>query len=276
MTCFGGLYKKKKARPLIDKKRTFAAAALRHAQALEAVSAFFHRRLLCWSSLVPCTLDRCGRLAAGGSGRLASPLRARARRSTMSVAVSVIVPVTLTVAVASTWRRRVFGLDALCAGAAGGSGQPALLEPDVEQRRHGLQLLVANEAEQAADVDKVDEARVELLVGTQVPELEPVAVVDVGVAAQHLAVDVADVAAEVGWEVAGLAEPVCIAVCSNRSGGAGSKRWWDAAEGLGGKEGWVCHFACDPLLYVADVLVSGDADGFFGIVEPGVGCAGGK
>lgn len=81
--------------------------------------------------------------------------------------------------------------------AAGRSGQPALLEPDLHQGHQGLQLLVAEQTEQAADVDKVDEAGVELLVGAQVPELHPVAVVDVGVAAQHLAVDVADVGTEV-------------------------------------------------------------------------------
>jgi len=58
----------------------------------------------------------------------------------------------------------------------------------------------------------VDEARVELLVGAQMPEFQPVSVVDVSVAAHHLAVDVADVAVEVLWEARGLAEPVIAAV----------------------------------------------------------------
>jgi len=51
----------------------------------------------------------------------------------------------------------------------------------------------------------VDEARIELLVGAQMPELQPVRVVDVRVAPHHLAVDVPDVGAEGGWEAGGFA-----------------------------------------------------------------------
>jgi len=93
------------------------------------------------------------------------------------------------------------------ASTAGRSGQPTLLEPNVHERHHGLQLPVTDQTEQTPDVDKVDEARVQLFVSAQVPKLHPVRVVDVGVAAQHLAVDVSDVGAKVGREVAGFAEP---------------------------------------------------------------------
>lgn len=42
------------------------------------------------------------------------------------------------------------------------------------------------------------------------PELHPVRVVDVRVAAEHLAVDVADVGAEVWGEIGRFAEPGCV------------------------------------------------------------------
>lgn len=92
-------------------------------------------------------------------------------------------------------------LSASSLGAARGFRQPALFEPNLNQRHQWFHFLVPKESEQSAYVDKVDKAGIELLVGAQVPVLHPVAVVDVGVAAHHLAVNVADVGSEVGWEV---------------------------------------------------------------------------
>ena len=101
--------------------------------------------------------------------------------------------------------------------------QPALVQPDLDQRAHGLQILLIQHAEQAARVDEVDEARIELLVGAQMPELKPVRVVDVRVAPHHLAVDVPDVGAEGGGESGGFAEPVVgrSAVALEGEGGVG-------------------------------------------------------
>ena len=54
----------------------------------------------------------------------------------------------------------------------------------------------------------MDEARVELLVGARVPErIEPVAMVNVCIAAHHLAVDALDVGLEGFGEARGLAKP---------------------------------------------------------------------
>lgn len=155
-------------------------------------------------------------------------------------------------------------------GTALWTAQPALFDPDIDQRAHRLELLLAEQAEQTAYVDEMDEARVELLVGAQVPELEPVAVVDVCVAPQHLPIDVADLGPKVGGEVAGLAEPVVAAVLTLLLVDGGDV----VAECVGWEESLVGDFAGDPFLYVRDVLVGGDADRLLVVVEPGVGCAG--
>jgi hypothetical protein len=69
--------------------------------------------------------------------------------------------------------------------------------PDVDQRLHGLDLFVGDEIEQFAHVDEVNEARVQFLVRTCVPEgVQPVAVIYVGVAAHHLAIDAFDITLE--------------------------------------------------------------------------------
>lgn len=81
------------------------------------------------------------------------------------------------------------------------SRQPTLLQPDINQRHKRLQLLIGQHAEESAHVDKVNEASIELLVSAQVPELHPMRVVDVCVTPKHLAVDVSNIAAKVGWEV---------------------------------------------------------------------------
>lgn len=104
--------------------------------------------------------------------------------------------------------RRVGGLCAEAARACGTRGHPALLQPDVEKRGHWFQLLVAQQTKQSSHVYEMDEAGVELLVSTQVPELEPMGVVDVSVASKHLAVNVTDVVCELGREARGLAQPV--------------------------------------------------------------------
>lgn len=158
----------------------------------------------------------------------------------------------------------------VASSAALGTAQHALLNPDVDQRTHGLEILLAEQRVQASDVDEVDEAGVELPPCAQVPELEPVAVVDVCVAAQHLAVDVADLGRERGREVAALAQP----------GRVGVARWrllvdgrQVAAEGLGGEQSCIGDLTSDPFLNVRDVLVGGHAHALLVVVQPGVGCA---
>lgn len=80
--------------------------------------------------------------------------------------------------------------------------------PYIDERLHGLDLLVGDQIEQLTDVDEVDEARVQLLVSTHMPEgIQPVAVVNVGIAAHHLAVDALDIALERIGKSGGLAKP---------------------------------------------------------------------
>lgn len=117
----------------------------------------------------------------------------------------------------------------------------------------------------------MDEAGVELLVSTQVPELEPMCVVDVGVATEHLAVDIADVVCELGREARSLAQPVV--------GIRGVQCWRGADEGVCGEYTGVRNLAGDPFLDVRDVLRGWDADTLAFGVEPGVGhgaCAHGR
>lgn len=74
---------------------------------------------------------------------------------------------------------------------------------------HGLHFLVANQGKQLSDVDKVDEACVEFLIGIDVPEgREPVAMVEVSVATHHLAIDTTNVCLKVFRKSGAFAEPV--------------------------------------------------------------------
>jgi hypothetical protein len=145
-------------------------------------------------------------------------------------------------------------------------GQQALLCPEINEGLHRLDFLVANEVEQATDIDEVDEARVELLVGVDVPEgLQPVAVVDVGVAAHHLAVDALDIRLECLGETGRLAEPVTASELFWCSEGYGC--------GVGGEDVGVVDLADNPFLDEVDVLDGGDLDRLLVVVEPGVGVA---
>lgn len=97
-------------------------------------------------------------------------------------------------------RRHLFRLD--------GRSEQTLLCPQIDERLHGLNLLVANQAKQAPNIDEMDEACVELLVRAHVPEwLQPVSVVDMCVASHHLPVDRLDVPFEGFGEARRFAEP---------------------------------------------------------------------
>lgn len=164
--------------------------------------------------------------------------------------------------------------------------QEALLRPQLDERQHGLDFLVADEAVQATDVDEVDEARVELLVRVDVPEgLQPVAVVDVRVAPHHLPVDALDVALERLREARRLAEPLAACELGERgveggggeglrgivyggSGTGGVGRGVDQGGGVCGEDGGVVDLADDPFLDEVDVLDGGDLDGLLVVVKP--------
>ena len=74
---------------------------------------------------------------------------------------------------------------------------------------HWLHFLFAKEAKESADVDEVNEARIEFLVSIDVPEwIKPMTVVQMSVAAHHLAVNGFCVLLKLLWKSGGLAEPL--------------------------------------------------------------------
>lgn len=145
--------------------------------------------------------------------------------------------------------------------------QKTLCLPDIDQRRHGLQFLFAEETEESTDVDKVDEAGVQLLVGVYVPEwIKPVAVVEMCIATHHLAVDRLRILLKLLRESGSLAQPLpsselckrCIKVRWSRGDwSAVSGRWRIRRRSRAGVD-WekmrVANFANDPFLNKLDVL----------------------
>ena len=124
----------------------------------------------------------------------------------------------------------------------------------------------------------MDEAGVELGVAADVPErVDPVAVVQVGVAAEHLAHDVLAVGVEVLRESAGLADPVIAGELGEgrvegggaRGDGGGGAGGGQAAggvgvvggRGVGDEDSRVSDLADDPFLNQGNVLVGRDFDG---------------
>jgi hypothetical protein len=173
--------------------------------------------------------------------------------------------------------------------------QQALLTPQINQWLHRLNLLVTKQIEQLAHVDEVDKARVELLVRIHIPEgLEPMAMVNVCVAAHHLAIDTLDVALERLGETRRLAEPVAacelgqwgVAAAWAQGLGCGAAAGEGArgiscggngnGGGVSGEDIWVVDLADDPFLDEVDVLDCGDLDGFLLVVEPRVRVAAGR
>jgi hypothetical protein len=69
-------------------------------------------------------------------------------------------------------------------------GKHALTDVEVDERLHRLGVLLGEQAVEAADVDEVHEAGVQVAVGGGVPEEQPVRPVEVRVAAEHLLVPV--------------------------------------------------------------------------------------
>lgn len=162
--------------------------------------------------------------------------------------------------------------------------QEALLEPKVNEGLHGLHLLVSKQVVQLADIDKVDEASVELLVGIDVPEgVQPMAVINVGIATHHLAVDAFDIGLKVLRETRRLAQPITAGranVCLTCGLGldmhvkraGGTITGWGGA-GVGREDARIVDLADDPLLNQVDVLDGGDLDGLLVVVKPRIGVA---
>lgn len=88
-------------------------------------------------------------------------------------------------------------------------GNPLLLDEQVNQRLHGLHLLIGDELIVLGNGHKVNKAHVEDIVLINVPEgVQPVSMVEMGVAAEHLLHDSLAVLVEGLREAASLANPV--------------------------------------------------------------------
>lgn len=166
-------------------------------------------------------------------------------------------------------------------------GHSLLLNEQVDQRLHWLHLLVRDELVVLGDGDKVHEAHVQDVVLVEVPEwVQPVRVVQVGIATEHLLHDTLAVLVECLGEATGLANPL-VCRCATRgrwAGGVGGSgggcsstvgishrgSFRGAVDLLGWEHDWVVDLADDPLLDAVDELRGGNF-GCTAVHQPGVG-----
>lgn len=88
-------------------------------------------------------------------------------------------------------------------------GNLLLLDIQIDEWLHRLHLLLSHELVVLGDCDKVDEAHVQHFVAVDVPErIQPVAMVQVGVAAEHLLHDTLAILVEGRRETARLPNPI--------------------------------------------------------------------
>lgn len=86
---------------------------------------------------------------------------------------------------------------------------PLLLDEDLNQRLHGLHLFVRNQAVVLGNGNKVDEAHVEDVMLVDVPErIEPMGVIEMSVATEHLLHDTLAILVESLREATGFSNPV--------------------------------------------------------------------
>jgi len=166
-------------------------------------------------------------------------------------------------------------------------GNPLLLDEQVDQRLHGLHLLFGDQLIVLGDGDKVHEAHVQDVVLVDVPEgVQPVGMVEMRVAAEHLLHDALAVLVEGLREPTGLSNPVvwvtirsggvggvCRSLGRGSRGGGGILHgggFGGASHLLGGEHDGVMDLADDPLLNAVDEFGSGDL-GCAAVHEPGVG-----
>lgn len=168
-------------------------------------------------------------------------------------------------------------------------GYPLLLDEHVNQRLHRLHLLVRDELVILGDSDKVHEAHVQDVVLVEVPEgVQPVCVVEMRIAAEHLLHNTLAVLVECLGKATGLANPL-VCRCAGRSrwagglrgsGGGCSRRgtvgishrggFRGAVHLLRGEHDGVMDLADNPLLDAIDEFRGGDL-GCTAVDEPSIG-----
>lgn len=153
---------------------------------------------------------------------------------------------------------------------------PLLLDEKIDQGLHGFHFLVGHQPVVFGHGDKMDEAHVQDIVLVDVPKgIEPMRVVQMGVAAEHLLHDALAVLIEGRWETAGLADPFLPIGGSSRAGRVGTgnfverESFRDTGHLIGRKHDRVMNLADNPLLHAVNELRGGDL-GSTAIHEPGV------
>lgn len=153
---------------------------------------------------------------------------------------------------------------------------PLLLDEQVDQRLHGLHLLVGDEVVVFGHCGEVDEAHVEHVVFRNVPEQDPVRVVEVRIAAEHLLHDALAVLVERLREATRLADPLVArrrrrrvrGVC--RSDLIERKGVWGPGDLPCGKHQVVMDLGDDPFLHAVDEFRGRNLGGT-AVHEPRVG-----
>ena len=142
---------------------------------------------------------------------------------------------------------------------------PLLLDKQVDQRLHGLHLLVRNKLVVLGDSHEVHKRHVKNVMFVDMPEgVQPVGVIKMGVATEHLFHDTLAVLIESRRETTGLADPILPrSICSgvrrsNTRGLVGSKRFWCVDNLFSGEHDGVMDLADNPFLNTVDEFGSRD------------------
>lgn len=138
-----------------------------------------------------------------------------------------------------------------------------MLNKQVDKGLHGLHLLVGNELIVLGDSHEMNKRHVEDVMFVDMPEgVQPVSMVEMGIATEHLFHDTLAILVESRREATGLANPLfCSSIC--RGVGRGStgglidgKGIWGISHLVGWEHDGVMNFADDPLLDTVNELGS--------------------
>lgn len=148
-----------------------------------------------------------------------------------------------------------------------------LLNEQVDKGLHGLHFLVRDELVVLGHRDKVDKAHVENVMLVNVPEgVQPVRVVQVGVASEHLLHDALAILVERLREATGFANPLLPGSSAGTACFIDRKGVWYTGNLFRGEHNRVVNLADNPFLNTVDELGGRDLSGTT-VDQPGVGQA---
>lgn len=147
-------------------------------------------------------------------------------------------------------------------------GDPLLLDEYVDKRLHGFHFLIRNELVVFGNGNEMDEAHVEDVMLVDVPEgVEPMSMVEMRVATEHLLHDALAVLVESLVETTGLANPflgraVCVGIRrSRRCNLIDGKCFRHTVHLVSRKHDWVMNLANNPFLDAVDEFGSRNLGG---------------